>query len=395
MGNHLENVGISGGFADDDGDVRKGGRLSINRKAHVTTATNTGYGAKTQYETGYDAQTAHGLEEDRQNWGKTHRSKWGDQSENSYTEADQARGGANTGQVHEIHDTQFKNINAALDDSQKFSNKEIFEKVMGPESHTGTANPTPRPTQPPIETPTDDLNEIDGKRCIPWKESGPWSTWTSCTRSCGDKGTQERYRSWHQPNLDLYPGLVACAKPAWLKTGKHDKLPFMVKTRQCQDTKACPVDCLLEARNEQWVPGWKNKDGEMVMKNVQAIISEPDFDGKACPTLQERTRTKTWYEHCERVILADCPNRNRKFGVEGSDNRSNQAGCTTVGAWSGCQDGIQYRTTVKKTCFTKSNNGMEMTYKETKKCKQNKWKAGIHHKGTPVGHLISATGASE
>jgi hypothetical protein len=242
------------------------------------------------------------------------------------------------GQIQKITDTTFNNINAVLDDSKKFSNKEIFEHVMGGGDHHQTTFPTLFPTMAPS---AQDSDQIDASRCIPWKKHVHKQLWTACSATCGGKGHQSKTISYIQPDLDLYPGRPACAKPANMKGLNNE----VVTIRPCNE-QACPIDCLLEAQNEVWTPNGHNADGEVIMQSITGIISEEDLGGKKCPTLAERTRTKTWTEHCQNHM---------KLG-------------STVGAWGPCTNGRQSRSTIKRTCFKSTSTGMEMTYHESKKC---------------------------
>jgi hypothetical protein len=136
--------------------------------------------------------------------------------------------------------------------------------------------------------------------------------------------------------------------------------------------------------------GYDN-DNKPIMKSEQSIgvnaedgyINGVQTAGKACPSEEQRTRVRSWGQHCENVILKDC-----KKGVR-------KTGCVTKGAWSACDTStnFMFRETVKKTCNHQTATGMIMTYKEARNCGATFPTTG-NTQGADLGHFYSATGSS-
>lgn len=92
---------------------------------------------------------------------------------------------------------------------------------------------------------------------------GPWSSWSSCTKSCGT-GSQTRTRTITQPAAN---GGNSC--------------PSTIETQQC-NTQPCPVDCVVGPWN-----GWSSCSkscGTGTQTRTRPIYQYAANGGKSCPS---------------------------------------------------------------------------------------------------------------
>ena len=104
------------------------------------------------------------------------------------------------------------------------------------------------------------------RRCYRNCTPGSWSSWTSCTRSCG-KGTQYRTRGIAVPQLCGGTCNVA-----------------LKETRYC-NTQCCPVNCA-------WFWGsWGPCQGcgKSTQTRTMHILQRPSCGGTQCPGRQTRS----------------------------------------------------------------------------------------------------------
>jgi hypothetical protein len=309
------------------------------------------------------------------------------------------------GNIHQFVDHD------SVDDTLPMSSQDVLSKFLYKRSgsdndptvakiRAGILDPTKFPTQMPTEHYMDRTDHRN--YCVPWHVSS-WEDEFSnrtlgCSKKCGG-GKRKQSRVFSPPSdASIAQFSTQACDYGVTSTGADLNWPdqasldhgIQYQTTDC-NTERCPIDCQLDpVTDDNWVMGYDN-DNKPIMKSEQSIgvnaedgyINGVQTAGKACPTEEQRTRVRSWGQHCENVILKDC-----KKGVR-------KTGCVTKGAWSACDTStnFMFRETVKKTCNHQTATGMIMTYKEARNCGATFPTTG-NTQGADLGHFYSATGSS-
>jgi hypothetical protein len=160
-------------------------------------------------------------------------------------------------------------------------------------------------------------------------EVGSWSSWDTCTMSCGS-GTQGRYRD---VEVDADHGGFSC--------------PDTEDSQPC-NTHACPIDCEVS----EWGTWAAYENGLNEVIRHRTITVDPEHGGDECPDLDE---TRDW----QQVPEAD---REWQPCTEGM----------VFGQWSGCTkncgSGYRYRYREHAICSNQAVVKMHMMYRQGERC---------------------------